>query len=95
VKLPGQKNVQFRMDVFNLFNTYVINNRNTTANFTSPSNLALLNSETLADGSLDPNRLLPKNAGFGAATGAQTRGAEAGLGNNYNRVLMLQVRFQF
>jgi Carboxypeptidase regulatory-like domain len=95
IRLPGQKNIQFRADVFNLFNTYVINARNTTVNYTSPSNLTVLNSETLSDGSLDPNRLLPKNAGFGAATGAQSRGTEAGLGNNYNRVLMLQVRFQF
>ncbi len=95
VRLPGQKNIQFRMDVFNLFNTYVINARNTTANFTSPSNQALLNSQFLADGSVDPARALPKNSGFGGATGAQTRGTEAGLGNNYNRVMMLQVRFQF
>ncbi len=95
IRLPGQKNVQFRMDVFNLFNSYVINARNTTANFTSPSNLTLLNSQFLADGSVDPARALPKNAGFGAATTAQNRGAEAGLGNNYNRVMMLQVRFQF
>jgi hypothetical protein len=95
IPLPGQKNVQFRMDVFNLFNTYVINARNSTINYTSPSNLTVLNSELLPDGSVDPTRLTPRTAGFGAATGAQNRGTEAGLTNNYNRVLMLQVRFQF
>jgi hypothetical protein len=51
--------------------------------------------ERAAPGEVDPARALPKNSGFGAATGAQTRGAEAGLGNNCNRVMMLQIRFQF
>jgi len=95
VRLGGQRSLQFRADVFNLFDTYVINARNTTVNYTSPSNLTVANSETLPDGSVDPNRLTPRTAGFGAATGAANRGVEAGLGNNYNRVLMLQVRFQF
>ena len=95
IKLPANKTLQFRMDVFNLFNSYVINARNSTINFTSPTNLTVLNSQTLADGSVDPARLTPRTAGFGAATGAQSRGAEAGLGNNYNRVVMLQIRFQF
>jgi len=95
IRLPANKNLQFRADVFNLFNTYIVNARNTTITYASPTNLTVANSQTLADGSVDPNRLLPRNAGFGAATGAATRGAEAGLGNNYNRVLMLQLRFQF
>jgi len=95
VRLPGQKNILFRADVFNLLNGYVINNRQTQAIFNNPQSMTLTNSEFLPDGSVDPNRTLPKNAGFGAATGAVTRGAEAGLGSNYNRVVMLQVRFQF
>ncbi|HEX6463556.1 MAG TPA: hypothetical protein VFZ98_03860, partial [Vicinamibacterales bacterium] len=95
IRLPGQKNVLLRADIFNVLNSYIINSRQTNMNFNNPAGMTLLNSETLADGSVDPNRLLPKNAGFGAANGAQTHGAEAGLGNNYNRVLMLQVRFQF
>jgi hypothetical protein len=95
IRLPGQKSVQFRMDVFNLFNTYIINARNTTVTYASPTDLTVQNSQFNADGSLNQARLLPRNSGFGAATGAANRGAEAGLGNNYNRVMMLQVRFQF
>jgi len=52
-------------------------------------------SSSLADGSLDPARLTPRTAGFGAANGAVNRGGEAGRPGNYNRVLLLQVRFQF
>jgi hypothetical protein len=96
IRLPGQKNIMFRADIFNLFNSYIINNRQTQAIFNNPTSMTLTNSEYLADGTtLDPNRLLPKNAGFGAATGAVTNGGQAGLGNNYNRTVMLQVRFQF
>jgi hypothetical protein len=95
IRLPGQKNLQFRMDVFNLFNSYIINARSTTVTYTSPTNLTIQNSQLLPDGSVDPNKLTPRTAGFGAATGAQTIGQAAGLGNNYNRVMMLQIRFQF
>jgi hypothetical protein len=95
IRLPGQKNLQFRMDVFNLLNTYVINNRQNTVTFASPTDLTIVNNQFNADGSLNQARLTPRNAGFGAATGAQNRGGEAGLGGNYNRVMMLQVRFQF
>ena len=95
IRLPGQKNLMFRADIFNLFNSYIINNRQTQAIFNNPTSMTLTNSETLADGSVDPNKLLPKNAGFGAATGAVQNGGQANLGNNYNRTVMLQVRFQF
>jgi hypothetical protein len=95
IPLPGHKNLMFRADVFNLFNTYIINNRQTQAIFNNPTSMTLTNSEYLPDGSLNPNRLLPKNAGFGAATGALQNGGQAGLGNNYNRTVMLQARFQF
>jgi hypothetical protein len=95
IRLPGQKNLMFRADFFNLFNAYIINGRQTTATFNNPTSMTLVNSEFLPDGSVDPSRTLPKNAGFGAANSAQTNGAQAGLGNNYNRTIMLQVRFQF
>ena len=95
IRLPGQKNLMFRADFFNLFNAYIINGRQTTATFNNPTSMTLVNSEFLPDGSVDPNRTLPKNAGFGAANSAQSNGAQAGLGNNYNRTIMLQVRFQF
>jgi hypothetical protein len=95
IRLPGQKNVQFRMDVFNLFNTYVISARNSTVSYASPTNLSVQNGQFNADGSLNQSRILPRNAGFGAATGATNIGSEVGLGNNYNRAIQFQVRFQF
>jgi hypothetical protein len=45
---------------------------------------SIRNSQTLADGSLDPERLKPQNAGFGAATGAQAM-----------RTIRLTARFSF
>jgi hypothetical protein len=95
VRLGGQRNLQFRMDVFNLFNTYIITARNSTVTFVSPENQTIVNNQFNADGTLNQSRLLPRNAGFGAATNTVRRGSEAGLGDNYNRVMMLQVRFQF
>ena len=44
--------------------------RRTRSSYDSPTDLTLRNSQTLADGSIDPARLVPRNAGFGAATGA-------------------------
>jgi hypothetical protein len=96
IRLPGQKNIQFRMDVFNLFNTYVISARNTSVSFNSPTDQStILNNQYNADGTLNQSRLQPRNAGFGAATGATNIGSEVGLGNNYNRAIQFQVRFQF
>ena len=46
--------------------------------------MTLVNNQYNADGSLNQSRLTPRNAGFGAATGAQAL-----------RNLQLQVRFQF
>jgi hypothetical protein len=95
IRLGGARNLQFRMDVFNLFNTYIINGRNSTVSYASPTNLTVQNSQFNADGSLNQARVLPRNAGFGAATGATNIGAEVGLGNNYTRAIQFQLRFQF
>ena len=93
--MGGGRDVQFRVDAFNIFNRYIINARNTTVQYRSPTDLTILNSETLPDGSVDPNRVKPRAAGFGAATGAINHGGEVGLGNNYNRVVQFQARFSF
>ena len=53
------------------------------------------NSQFNPDGSLNQSRILPRNAGFGAATGAINLGSEVGLGNNYTRAIQFTVRFQF
>jgi hypothetical protein len=95
IRLPGQKNIQFRADFFNLFNWYNITGRNSSVTYVSPTNLTVVNGEYNADGTLNQSRLTPRTAGFGAANASNNIGAEAGLGNNYNRVIMLQVRFQF
>ncbi len=49
----------------------MINGRSTTATFNNPTSMTLQNNEYLGDGTLNPTRLQPKNAGFGAATGAR------------------------
>jgi hypothetical protein len=84
IRLGGNRNVQFRLDVFNAFNFVIYNDRERNIQFRSPTDLTVLNSQYLPDGTIDPNRLTPRTAGFGAATGAQPR-----------RNLQLQVRFQF
>ena len=81
IKVGGARQLQFRLDAFNVV---VINNRNTTVQYRSPTDLTMLNSQYLPDGTVDPNRLQPRNAGFGAATGAQAM-----------RNLQIQIRFQF
>ena len=60
---------------FNLFNTVVINGRQNQIQFVSPTDLTIRNSQTLADGSNDPARLVPRNAGFGAANARACRSA--------------------
>jgi hypothetical protein len=95
IRLGGERNLQFRMDVFNLFNNYNITGRSTTVTYASPTNLTVANNQYNADGTLNSSRLTPRTAGFGAANQSNNIGGEAGLGNNYNRVMMLQVRFQF
>jgi Carboxypeptidase regulatory-like domain/TonB-dependent Receptor Plug Domain len=84
IRLGGSKMFQFRLDIFNAFNTVIYNNRQNNVIFRSPTDLTIVNSQFLPDGSIDPNRLTPRNAGFGAATSAQPL-----------RNLQLQLRFQF
>ena len=62
----------------------IINGVSTTATFNTPAGMALQNNQYLSDGSLNPTRMQPKSAGFGAATGAQSM-----------RNLQLQLRFSF
>ena len=68
----ARRQLQFRLDAFNAFNAVVINARVTTLQLQQPDRPDVLNSQFLADGSVDPTQLLPRNAGFGAATDAQT-----------------------
>ena len=69
--MGGNRRLEFRLDVFNVFNTVIYTNRQSQIQYNSPTDLTIRNSQTLANGQLDPARLVPRNAGFGAATGAQ------------------------
>jgi len=84
IRLGGARNLQFRLDVFNAFNAVIYNNRQNNVIFRSPTDQTIVNSQFLPDGTVDPNRLTPRNAGFGAATSAQPL-----------RNLQLQIRFGF
>ncbi len=70
--------------MFNAFNTVSINARVGQLQLNSPTDLTIRNNQFLADGSLNPARLTPRDAGFGAATGALDM-----------RTVQLQLRFQF
>jgi hypothetical protein len=84
VRLGGNRRLEFRAQLYNAFNAVVITARNTTANFNNPTSMTLVNNQFAADGSLNPSRLQPRNAGFGAATNAEAL-----------RSVELQVRFLF
>jgi hypothetical protein len=84
IRLGGGRSVQLRLDAFNAFNVAIINGRQSQIQYNSPTDLTIRNNELLADGSVDPTKLTPKTAGFGAATGAQTM-----------RNLQLTARFSF
>jgi hypothetical protein len=84
IRMGGNRALEFRLDVFNVFNNVVYTNRQAQVQYNSPTDLTLRNSQTLASGALDPARLVPRNAGFGAATAAQPL-----------RSMQLQIRFAF
>ena len=71
IRFGGTRQLQLRLDAFNAFNVAIINGRQTQIQYVSPTNLTIRNSQTRPDGSLDPARLTPRTAGFGAATSAQ------------------------
>jgi len=100
----GGRQFQLRVDAFNLFNQAAINSRNTSATFQSPTDQASIRNAQycsgggpsascvgVADGALDPNRLKPNQAGFGAANGWVANQ----INGNYQRVIQITVRFQF
>jgi hypothetical protein len=84
IRLGGSRLVQLRLEAFNAFNQVFYSGRNTTMQMTSPTNQTVTNSQYLPDGSLDPARLTPRTAGFGAVTSAQAM-----------RSMQAQIRFQF
>jgi hypothetical protein len=91
IRFGKSRNLQLRADVFNVFNTAIITGRQNNVSFASPTNQTITNSETLADGTVDPNRLAPRNAGFGAANAWSTNSSN----NQYQRVVQITVRVSF
>jgi len=84
IRLGGGRLVQFRLDMFNALNTVIYNSRQTQLQLNSPTNPTVRNAQFLADGSADPKRVKPQDAGFGAVRGAQAM-----------RTMQAQIRFQF
>jgi hypothetical protein len=84
IRVGGARRLEFRVDVFNAFNAVVIDQRQTTVTYVSPTNLTVVNNQFNADGTLNAAREKPNNAGFGAATRALAM-----------RNVQLQLRFQF
>ncbi len=84
IRLGGSRQIQFRVDVFNALNTVVYNGRVTQLQLNTPSDPTVRNAQYLANGNIDPTRLIPRNAGFGAVTGAQAMRSVQG-----------QIRFSF
>ena len=87
----GARQVQLRVDAFNLFDQAAIDGRQNSINFNSPTDQTTRNSQYLADGTVDPTRLQPRNAGFGAAN-SWVRNQ---INNNYQRVIQITARIQF
>jgi hypothetical protein len=84
IRLGGGKQIQLRVDMFNAFNTIVFDSRVTQLQLNSPTDHTIRNPQFLANGEVNPARLRPEDAGYGAANGA------ANL-----RTVQMQIRFQF
>ena len=103
IRLGGNRNLQLRVDAYNVFDQAFITGRNTSVNYNSPTDQTIRNSQFcssgstaascagLPEGTLDPNRLQPRNAGFGAANNWTTNL----INGNYQRVIQFNIRVQF
>jgi hypothetical protein len=70
IRLGGSRSLQLRADLFNAFNTIVYTGRASTVQFNSTTDQTVRTSQYLQDGTLDPARLRPNQAAFGAANAA-------------------------
>ena len=64
IRVGASRALELRLDLFNAFNTVVISNRQNEIQFVSPTDLTIRNSQTLANGSIDPARLDAENRGL-------------------------------
>jgi hypothetical protein len=85
IRLPGNRQIQLRLDAFNAFNTVVYTARNSVVTLDSPAtNTAATNLPFDAAGNLIATRVPGTGAGFGVVTGS-----------NPARSLQLQLKFIF
>ncbi len=84
IRLGGTRNVQIRIEMYNALDSAFWTSRSTTVQYVSPTDQTLRNAQYLADGTLDPTRLKPNVAGFGAANNTSSP-----------RNFQLQLRFSF
>lgn len=84
IRLGGGRVVQLRVDAFNALNTVVYSGRQTTLQLNNPTSQTVVNNQYTADGTVNPTRLTPRNAGFGAVTSALAM-----------RSVQAQIRFAF
>jgi hypothetical protein len=85
IPLRGGRAIQLRVDMFNAPNSAIITGRNTTANFSNPTDPVTVNNLPFdANGNLIEARSRPRGAGFGVATGYQAP-----------RTVQAQIRFSF
>ncbi len=88
IRLPGNRQIQLRADVFNAFGTTIFTGRNTTINFANLAQNQASQATNLVynpvTGDLLAGRDIPRTAGFGAVNGS-----------NAGRTVQFQVRFQF
>jgi hypothetical protein len=87
----GGRMVTLRLDAYNLFNVAIITGRQGTVTYNNPTDQVVQNSQTLPDGSINPARLTPRSAGFGAANAFSTND----INTNYQRVIQLTFRVSF
>jgi hypothetical protein len=84
IRIRGDKQLQLRLDVFNVLNQAIVTGRNTTVSLASPLDATMTNLPYDASGNVVASRSLPKNAGFGVANAYQAP-----------RTLQAQIRFSF
>jgi hypothetical protein len=86
----GQKQIQLRIDAFNVFNTVVYSGVSSQLQLNSPTDLTVRNPEFNSDGTFAltgtpaVQRTRPQDAGYGAVTSAQSL-----------RTMQGQIRFSF
>jgi hypothetical protein len=91
IRMGKARQLQLRVDAFNLFNQAAITGRGNSIQFNSPTDQTPTNLNTNADGTPVATRLQPRNAGFGAANAWSTNP----INNNYQRVIQITVRMSF